>query len=133
MSTIQQQISHACNLFTQQVLHIIGSTSLEALCAALSSSEQLTARTAPIRRAQLTPPNKIALPEQTFVDTVARRARLVEMNKVMVTCPVPDCEEHGVRSKKNFCAEHARDLSADVKEQLREAQRTAKNQPAQAG
>lgn len=104
MTTVKQQISRACANFVEQVLDIVRSTSLEALCAAAYDGV-----------AAISP---------------AERARLAAMNKITVACPATGCEEPGVRRKNNFCAEHARDLPTDVKEQLREAQRAAKSEGA---
>lgn len=107
MTTIEQRISRACADFVKQVLRIVKSASLEALCAAAVPDDPVAAATSP-----------------------AKRARLAAMNKVAVACPATGCEEPGVRCKSNFCAEHARDLPTDVKEQLREAQRAAKSEGA---
>ena len=40
-----------------------------------------------------------------------------------VPCPVQDCGIPGIRSKMNFCAEHAASLSEAERQRLRQAQR----------
>ena len=40
-----------------------------------------------------------------------------------VACPAQGCEAPGIRSKMNFCVEHAASLSKEVRQRLRQLQR----------
>lgn len=108
--TIQQQLEGACRAFVSDILAILGGATVEELVA-------LSAVPAPAPRAS----------------TPKHKAHLAEIGRMPLACPVPDCTGRGVRSKKNFCLEHAASLDDAEKERLRDAQRAARRSGAQAG
>lgn len=109
---IHHRIARAAHLFTQEILHILGSSTLEELTALTHSD--MTARLMPAA-ASAAPP-------------VRRRSMefLKAIGRIPVPCPVPGCTERGVRSKMNFCMEHASSVPRAEQIKLREAQKSAK-------
>ncbi|MCS6913931.1 MAG: hypothetical protein RMK29_19985 [Myxococcales bacterium] len=113
--TIQQQLTEAASAFAREILNILRATTLSDLTALAgraasgsqaadpaASQEQLrrrrpSARTSTLRRIAGTKP---------------------------VSCPVPGCQNPGVRSKMNFCNDHAASLPKAERIRLRQQQRS---------
>ena len=108
---IHHRIARAAHLFTQEILHILGSSTLEELTA-LSHNEVAT-RLMPAATTQQAPPRRRSM---EFLKNIGR---------IPVKCPVSGCNARGIRSKMNFCMEHAASVPRAEQLRLREAQKNS--------
>src|SRR5689334_3141616 len=107
---IHHRIARAAHLFTQEILHILGSSTLEELTA-LSHGQ---------------PAPRVTLGAATVSAPPVRRRSmefLKNIGRIPVRCPVPGCNARGIRSKMNFCMEHAESVPRAEQLKLREAQK----------
>jgi hypothetical protein len=124
-SSIQQSLSQAAQEFAQQILGILGASTLTELSALSGRRVEPGAATRPgPNGAQATAPigNGLALKKNPTPRTSALRR---QAGTKPVQCPVEGCTSPGVRSKMNFCHDHFIQLSNAQKLELRNAQRAA--------
>lgn len=113
--TIQQQLTEAAGAFAREILHILRATTLSDLTA-------LAGRAPPGGQAASAPAAQEA-PRRRRPSARTSTLRRIAGTKP-VSCPVPGCETPGVRSKMNFCNEHAASLSKAERIKLRQQQRS---------
>lgn len=120
--TIQEALTDAANAFAQEILRILGSTTLSELTqlAGRAAEGAVTYRRGPgrppkIERGRVRIPTKKPSPRTSALRRMA--------GTKPVPCPVQGCENPGIRSKMNFCNEHAESLSKADRVRLRQLQR----------
>jgi hypothetical protein len=117
-TTIQERIASAANMFTQEILVILGSSTLAELTEV---SQDSGLPVIPDVRSQSQEKSKAKAdgprPKKKVLDF------LKVIGRMAVQCPVKGCTNRGVRSKMNFCAEHALSIPPDEQRRLREIQK----------
>jgi hypothetical protein len=116
-SSLPEQLTEAATAFTRELLRIIGGTTLTNLCAI--GAEPGPRELAVARQVSNVTEGEGRAPRPGKRTNALRRAAGTRP----VSCPVPGCESKGVRSKMNFCSEHAASLPAAKKNRLRQHQR----------
>jgi hypothetical protein len=119
---IHQRISEAARLFTQQILHILGSSTLAELTALSQAGPTAQAQVAG-RGPSLAAQRRERQAQPVTAEKKKVLDFLLSIGRMPVQCPVPGCETRGVRSKNNFCSEHYRTLPKDEQIRLREEQK----------
>lgn len=105
-ATIHQRIARAAQLFTQEILHILGSSRLEEITSLAVGDREHPVKVAPVDRRR----------SAEFLKGIGR---------IPVRCPVPGCTARGIRSKMNFCMEHSATVPRAEQIQLREEQKAS--------
>lgn len=126
---IHQRITEAARLFTQQILHILGSSTLAELTALTQGGAQTVNVEAgrgmgpgsAVRR-ESRPPQPPTPEKKKVLDF------LLSIGKMPVKCPVPSCTDRGIRSKNNFCQEHYKTLPKAEQQRLRDLQKKGQHE-----
>ncbi|MCS6914425.1 MAG: hypothetical protein RMK29_01020 [Myxococcales bacterium] len=106
-ATIHQRIARAAHLFTQEILHILGSSRLEEITSLAVEEKERPLKAAPVDRRR----------SAEFLKGIGR---------IPVRCPVPGCTARGIRSKMNFCMEHSATVPRAEQIRLREEQKASR-------
>lgn len=127
--SIQAALTDAAQQFAQEILRLLAGATLAELT-------QLAGRAAPdagegvvVRRGPGRPPKAAAVAAPTRTKPPQKRPspRTSALRRMAgtkpVVCPFPDCQNPGVRSKMNFCSEHAEQLPKAERARLRQLQR----------
>jgi hypothetical protein len=119
VASIQQQLTEAANVFAREILRILRATTLSDLTvlAGKAGPAAPTAAAAASREVQDEGAPRRKRPSQR-----TSALRRIAGTKPVV-CPVPGCENNGVRSKMNFCNDHASSLSKAERLKLRQQQK----------
>lgn len=118
VASIQNQLTEAANMFAREILRILRATTLSDLT-------MLAGKAAPAA------PSRGAVAAVVEDDGGQRRKRPSPRTSTLrriagtkpVECPVQGCENSGVRSKMNFCNDHASSLSKAERVKLRAQQK----------
>ena len=116
-SSLERRLADAATTFAQEILRVLGTSTLSNLTALTGKQTAPEPKEKPQQEIDPIEPQRR---KQTSPRT--RTLRKLAGTKP-VTCPVPGCETPGVRSKMNFCNEHAASLSQADRDHLRQQQR----------
>lgn len=139
--TIQERVSIAALSFTQQILQILGSSTLAELSAlrerVVAGDVRGAAGPGPAGRIAA-PAEAVAGPDEDQAelggdegegqgedeeevldkgveDRILKDAMAAEMpRETGVECPVPGCKSPGIRPKRNFCLKHSRMMTKEA-------------------
>jgi hypothetical protein len=124
---IQTQLTQAAHTFAQEILRILRQTTLSELTAL--AGRQPVGAGADAERALAPGPAAAPLPAAKPAKRKKPTPRTSTLRRIAgtkpVECPVQGCKSPGVRSKMNFCHEHARTLSKAERMKLRQQQRAS--------
>lgn len=122
--SIQDALTEAAQGFAMEILRILGASTLQELTALAgkAATEDLQVRPLAGRPARFERLLRLRgiMPKKPSPRTSALR-RMAGTKPV--PCPYPDCQQPGIRSKMNFCNEHAEQLSKPERARLRQQQR----------
>lgn len=127
---IQERLTVAAYAFAEEVLRILGESTMADLAALAGHSlEGIPPRRGPGRpsKAEAELAKLAALAKAIPAKRVPPRTSVLRRmaGTKPVPCPVQDCKNPGVRSKMNFCNEHAAELSKNEMIKLRQQQKSS--------
>ena len=121
--SIQEALTDAAGAFAQEILRILGSSTLSELTQLAGRAAEGTVA---YRRGPGRPPKMERL-RPGRVPTKKPSPRTSALRRMAgtkpVPCPMQGCQNPGIRSKMNFCNEHADGLSKAERQRLRQLQR----------